>query len=91
MIQKMFARLAATRRQVNLLGGAHWLGRSRSIRGRKSIKQALGPYWSKLMGKTEFTAFQASSRGGVVRVCVKGDHVILGGQAVTVLREELAG
>jgi PhzF family phenazine biosynthesis protein len=52
---------------------------------------ALGPYWSKQMGKTEFTAFQASARGGVVRVCVKGDRVILGGQAVTVLRGELAG
>ena len=51
---------------------------------------ALGPYWSKQMGKTEFTAFQASARGGVVRVCVKGDRVILGGQAVTVLRGELA-
>jgi predicted PhzF superfamily epimerase YddE/YHI9 len=51
---------------------------------------ALGPYWSKQMGKTEFTAFQASTRGGVVRVCVKGDRVILGGQAVTVLRGELA-
>jgi PhzF family phenazine biosynthesis protein len=52
---------------------------------------ALGPYWSKRMGKTEFTAFQASARGGVVRVSVKGDRVILGGQAVTVLRGELAG
>ncbi len=51
---------------------------------------ALGPYWSKQMGKTEFTAFQASARGGVVRVSVKGDRVILGGQAVTVLRGELA-
>jgi PhzF family phenazine biosynthesis protein len=51
---------------------------------------ALGPYWSKQMGKTEFTAFQASTRGGVVRVCVQGDRVILGGQAVTVLRGELA-
>jgi PhzF family phenazine biosynthesis protein len=51
---------------------------------------ALGPYWSMQMGKTEFTAFQASARGGVVRVCVKGDRVILGGQAVTVLRGELA-
>jgi predicted PhzF superfamily epimerase YddE/YHI9 len=51
---------------------------------------ALGPYWSMQMGKTEFTAFQASARGGVVRVCVKDDRVILGGQAVTVLRGELA-
>ena len=51
----------------------------------------LGPYWSKRLGKTEFIAFQASPRGGVVRVRCEGDRVILGGQAVTVLRAELVG
>jgi PhzF family phenazine biosynthesis protein len=51
---------------------------------------ALGPYWSERMGKQEFTAYQASARGGVVRVRVKGERVILGGQAVTVLRGELS-
>lgn len=51
---------------------------------------ALGPYWSRQLGKHEFRAFQASARGGVVRVRVNGDRVILGGQAVTVLRGELA-
>lgn len=50
---------------------------------------ALGPYWSERLGKQAFTAYQASVRGGVVRVCVKGDRVILGGQAVTVMRGEL--
>jgi PhzF family phenazine biosynthesis protein len=50
---------------------------------------ALGPYWSRELGKTELTAYQASERGGVVRVIVKGDRVLLGGQAVTVLRGEL--
>ena len=35
------------------------------------------------------TAYQASPRGGVVRVKLVGDRVILGGQAVTVLRGEL--
>lgn len=49
----------------------------------------LGPFWSERLGKTEMTAFQASARGGIVRVQVKGDRVILGGQAVTVLRGEL--
>ena len=49
----------------------------------------LGPYWSEQLGKTEMTAFQASARGGTVRVRVKGDRVLLGGQAVTVLRGEL--
>ena len=50
----------------------------------------LGPYWSKRLGKTEFVAYQASARGGVVRVHCCGDRVQLGGQAVTVLRGELA-
>jgi PhzF family phenazine biosynthesis protein len=52
---------------------------------------ALGPYWCARLNKPEFTAYQASARGGVVRVLVKGDRVILGGQAVTVMRGELAG
>jgi len=51
---------------------------------------ALGPYWSAKLGNAELTAFQASARGGVVRVRVQGDRVLLGGQAVTVLRGELA-
>jgi PhzF family phenazine biosynthesis protein len=52
---------------------------------------ALGPYWEKRVQKPEFVAFQASPRGGVVRVRVEGDRVKLGGQAVTVLRGELLG
>ena len=50
---------------------------------------ALGPYWVERLGKSEFTAYQASPRGGVVRVRLNGDRVILGGQAVTVMRGEL--
>jgi PhzF family phenazine biosynthesis protein len=49
----------------------------------------LGPYWAKRLGKTEFTAFQASPRGGTVQIRLNGDRVILGGKAVTVLRGEL--
>lgn len=49
----------------------------------------LGPLWSERLGKTKMEAFQASARGGVVRVEVAGDRVLLGGQAVTVLRGEL--
>jgi PhzF family phenazine biosynthesis protein len=49
----------------------------------------LGPYWAKKLGRTELVGYQASSRGGVVRVRVDGDRVFLGGQAVTVLRGEL--
>jgi predicted PhzF superfamily epimerase YddE/YHI9 len=54
-----------------------------------SAHTALGPYWAKRLGKTEFTAFQASARGGILRVVVKGDRVLLGGQAVTVMTGEL--
>jgi predicted PhzF superfamily epimerase YddE/YHI9 len=49
----------------------------------------LGPYWAGPLGKTEFLAFQASARGGVVKVRVEGDRVKLGGQAVTVMTGEL--
>jgi len=49
----------------------------------------LGPYWQKRLKKDSFTAYQASSRGGIVRVNVQGDRVMLSGQAVTVLRGEL--
>jgi PhzF family phenazine biosynthesis protein len=52
---------------------------------------ALGPFWAKRLGKATFVAFQASARGGVVKVRVEGDRVLLGGQAVTVMRGELIG
>jgi PhzF family phenazine biosynthesis protein len=50
---------------------------------------ALAPFWAARLGKTDMTAYQASPRGGVVRVGVRGDRVLLAGQAVTVLRGEL--
>jgi PhzF family phenazine biosynthesis protein len=49
----------------------------------------LGPYWSSRLHKKELVAYQASARGGVVRVRSSPDRVILGGQAVTVMRGEL--
>jgi PhzF family phenazine biosynthesis protein len=49
----------------------------------------LSPFWSKQLGKDELVGYQASARGGVVRVLLSGDRVSLGGQAVTVLRGEL--
>jgi PhzF family phenazine biosynthesis protein len=49
----------------------------------------LAPYWAAKLGKTDMTAYQASPRGGVVKVAVRGDRVLLYGQAVTVLRGEL--
>ena len=49
----------------------------------------LGPFWQERLGKPELVAYQASRRGGVVRVRVAGDRVVLGGQAVTVARGEI--
>ena len=50
---------------------------------------ALGPYWQGKLKRDEFTAYQASARGGTVHVRVGGERVYLGGQAVTVMRGEL--
>jgi PhzF family phenazine biosynthesis protein len=49
----------------------------------------LGPYWGERLGKSVMTAYQASARGGIVRVRVSGERVFLGGHAVTVFRGEL--
>jgi PhzF family phenazine biosynthesis protein len=51
----------------------------------------LGPHWHACLGKDELLAYQASERGGIVRVRVDAgtDRVHLGGRAVTVLRGEL--
>lgn len=54
----------------------------------------LGPYWAEKLGKTELVGYQASERGGVVRVRLgdggEGDRrVKIGGEAVTVLKGEL--
>jgi PhzF family phenazine biosynthesis protein len=51
---------------------------------------ALGPFWGERLGGTELAGYQASRRGGTVRVRLAGDRVHLGGQAVTMLRGELA-
>ncbi len=49
----------------------------------------LAPYWGARLGKREMVGYQASARGGIVRVAVEGDRVKLQGQAVTILRGEL--
>jgi PhzF family phenazine biosynthesis protein len=49
----------------------------------------LGPYWTPRLGKSELLAYQASARGGVLRVRVAGERVRLGGQAVTILAGRL--
>jgi PhzF family phenazine biosynthesis protein len=50
---------------------------------------ALGPFWAARLGKSDLIGRQVSARGGVVRVGVRGERVLLGGRAVTVLRGTL--
>jgi PhzF family phenazine biosynthesis protein len=49
----------------------------------------LAPYWASKLGRDELVGFQASRRGGRVRVRAAGERVHLGGRAITVLRGEL--
>jgi PhzF family phenazine biosynthesis protein len=50
----------------------------------------LAPYWAAKLNKDEMVGYQASARGGVVKVALRDDRVWLYGQAVTVLRGELS-
>lgn len=50
---------------------------------------ALAPFWRERLGKDELLGYQASARGGFVRVRVADDRVRLAGKAVTVLRATL--
>lgn len=45
---------------------------------------ALAPYWASRLGKTSFLAYQASARGGFLKVRLQGDRVRIAGQAITV-------
>jgi predicted PhzF superfamily epimerase YddE/YHI9 len=49
----------------------------------------LGPYWAQRLGKNELTGYQASARGGVVRVKAGEKRVYLSGKAVTVIQASL--
>lgn len=46
---------------------------------------ALAPYWGERLGRPALLGHQISKRGGVVRVERRGERVLLGGQAVTVV------
>jgi len=45
---------------------------------------ALAPYWGPILGRERFLAWQASSRGGLVRVTLAGDRVRPAGGSVVV-------
>ena len=51
---------------------------------------AIGPYWARRLGRDALRCEQASARGGVLDVTVRGDRVELVGDAVTAYTAELA-
>lgn len=44
------------------------------------------PYWSEKLGKMSLNARQVSYRGGDLRCELKGDRVLIGGQATLYLK-----
>lgn len=50
-----------------------------------SAHSVLTPYWAARLGRSRFTAFQASRRGGHVDCEAAGERVILRGKCVTVI------
>jgi PhzF family phenazine biosynthesis protein len=50
-----------------------------------SAHAALVPYWTKRLGRSEFTALQASARTGVLYCRQEGDRAVIGGHCHTVI------
>jgi PhzF family phenazine biosynthesis protein len=50
-----------------------------------SAHAALVPFWANRLGRTEFTALQASERTGILHCRLANDRVILGGHCQTVI------
>ena len=51
-----------------------------------SAHSMLIPYWGEKLGKTQMNARQVSARGGDLRCELKGDRVLIGGQATLYLK-----
>ncbi len=54
-----------------------------------SAHSVLTPYWAAKLGKNELFAYQASLRGGELKLWNRRDRVGIGGQAVTVMEIDL--
>ena len=46
----------------------------------------LAPFWGGRLGKTEMLGYQASARGGFIRVRLAAERVFLAGKATTLVR-----
>jgi PhzF family phenazine biosynthesis protein len=55
-----------------------------------SAHSVLAPYWAERLGRNDFSAYQASRRGGRVGCRLEGDRAILGGRCVTVIEGTLS-
>jgi len=54
-----------------------------------SAHAAIGPYWSKRLGKAKLKAYQASERGGVLWLDVGEERLTISGHAVTYMQGEM--
>ena len=50
-----------------------------------SAHAALAPYWARRLGRSEFTALQASARTGMLHCRLEADRAIIGGRCQTVI------
>ena len=48
----------------------------------------LADFWGRRLNKSKMNGYQASARGGIVRVEILGERVLLGGQGVIVAQGE---
>jgi PhzF family phenazine biosynthesis protein len=49
----------------------------------------LTPYWAAKLGKEKLNAYQVSARGGILQLQLTPEHVMIRGQAVTVIKGEM--
>ena len=54
-----------------------------------SVQTILGTFWKKRLNKEKLKAYQASPRGGEVRINAFEDHVEIGGEAVIIMKGEI--
>ena len=50
-----------------------------------SAHAVLTPFWAARLGRSSFTAFQASQRGGLLHCTLDGDRAVLAGKCFTVV------
>jgi PhzF family phenazine biosynthesis protein len=50
---------------------------------------ALAPYWAPLLGEKRFLAYQASARGGLIRLTLSGERALMAGKSAVVAEGSL--